>query len=227
MWAVWARAAKNFYFDLVCRYGFSDAAEAIQDLYLQGKKAEAIAMVPDDLVDEVALCGPKARIAERLQIWERSPITTLNVGTFDPAAVRVMAELVLGEVAKSVSPVPAVAEEVEIVDEAPVAAKSAAIFDQIATRVGEHPDMVGRVNAIFQFHIDGDPGGSWIVDLKNSPGSVSDGEIDGADCTISMHDDDFVELAHGRLNPMAAFAQGKVKVQGNVMLATKLQSLFS
>ncbi len=83
---------KNFYFDLVVRYGYADAAEAIQTLYLAGDKGAAAAAVPDDLVDEIALCGPKERIAERLPLWQASPITTLNMTVFDIEAVRVMAE---------------------------------------------------------------------------------------------------------------------------------------
>lgn len=86
---------KNFYHDLACRYGFEEAADTIQDLYLAGNKGEAMMAVPNELVDEVALCGSKARIKDRLQIWKDSPITTLNIGTFDIEVVRVMAELVL------------------------------------------------------------------------------------------------------------------------------------
>ena len=54
-----------------------------------------MASVPDGLVDEIALCGPKERIAERLEPWRKSPVTTLCISTFDINAVRVMAELVL------------------------------------------------------------------------------------------------------------------------------------
>lgn len=86
---------KNFYHDLACRYGFEEAADTIQDLYLAGNKGEAMMAVPNELVDEVALCGSKARIKDRLQMWKDSPITTLNIGTFDIEAVRLMAELVL------------------------------------------------------------------------------------------------------------------------------------
>jgi F420-dependent oxidoreductase-like protein len=86
---------KNFYYDLVCRYGYAEAAETIQQLYLQGKKQEAALAVPDALVDDVALCGPKARIAERLHLWCQSPITTLNLTHVDATAVRVMAELLI------------------------------------------------------------------------------------------------------------------------------------
>ncbi|HKS68802.1 MAG TPA: LLM class F420-dependent oxidoreductase, partial [Ktedonobacterales bacterium] len=86
---------KNFYNDLARRYGYEAAAQEIQDLYLDGKKKAAAAAVPDELVDEVALCGPKERIAERLEAWKRSRATSLLVGTIQPEALRVMAELVL------------------------------------------------------------------------------------------------------------------------------------
>jgi F420-dependent oxidoreductase-like protein len=89
-----ARGA-NFYNALVRRYGYEADAELIQELYLDGKQREAIAAVPDALVDEVALVGPRERIADRLDAWRESGATTLIVGTRDPVALRTMAELVL------------------------------------------------------------------------------------------------------------------------------------
>jgi alkanesulfonate monooxygenase SsuD/methylene tetrahydromethanopterin reductase-like flavin-dependent oxidoreductase (luciferase family) len=86
---------KNFYNDLTRRYGYEAAAEQVQDLYLAGKKNEAAAAVPDALVDEVALCGPKERIAELLEPWKKSRATTIICGTQQRDALRVMAELVL------------------------------------------------------------------------------------------------------------------------------------
>ncbi|MCB0121752.1 MAG: LLM class flavin-dependent oxidoreductase, partial [Caldilineaceae bacterium] len=85
---------KNFYYDLVSRYGYEDAAATIQGFFLQGKKQEAAMAVPDALVDDVALCGPRARIAERLAIWRESPITTLNLMTTDITTIRTLAELI-------------------------------------------------------------------------------------------------------------------------------------
>ncbi len=85
---------KNFYKVLATRYGYGEAADQIQDLALAGDKDAATAAVPDELVDEIALCGPKSRIAERLEIWLKSGITTLVVSTYDPTAIRVLAELV-------------------------------------------------------------------------------------------------------------------------------------
>ena len=85
---------RNFYHDIACRYGYVEAARTIQDLYLAGRKAEAEASVPDALVDEVALCGPRERIRELLSVWRGSGVTTLMVAG-DRVAVRTMAELVL------------------------------------------------------------------------------------------------------------------------------------
>ena len=86
---------KNFYFNLTCRYGYEAEANQIQDAYLAGKKMEAAMAVPDALVDEVALCGPPERIAERLAAWKTCGITTMICGTSDIAAIRAMAEMVL------------------------------------------------------------------------------------------------------------------------------------
>jgi F420-dependent oxidoreductase-like protein len=86
---------RNFYNDLACRYGYEAAAHEIQDLYLAGRKEEAANSVPDSLVDEVALCGPRERIAELLEPWKRSHASTLICGTVQPEALRLMAELVL------------------------------------------------------------------------------------------------------------------------------------
>jgi F420-dependent oxidoreductase-like protein len=86
---------KNFYNALVRRFGWEAEAERIQDLYLGGKKMEAIAAVPDELVDAVALLGPKERIRDRLAVWRETPVTTLIVNSPQPEAIRVLAELVL------------------------------------------------------------------------------------------------------------------------------------
>jgi F420-dependent oxidoreductase-like protein len=83
---------KNFYNDLACRYGFEAAAKKIQDLYLDGKKDEAAATVPDELADEVSLVGPPARIRDRLAAWRESGVTTLICGTMQVEAVRLLAE---------------------------------------------------------------------------------------------------------------------------------------
>ena len=86
---------KNFYNALVRRYGWEAEAERIQELYLGGKQREAIAAVPDELVDAVSLIGPKERIRDRLEAWRETPVTTLIVGSPQPQALEVLAGLVL------------------------------------------------------------------------------------------------------------------------------------
>lgn len=84
---------KNFYNELMHRYGYGEAAERIQELYLAGRKAEAEAAVPDELADELSLIGPEARIRERFRAWEDAGVGTLLVGTRDPRVLRLLAEL--------------------------------------------------------------------------------------------------------------------------------------
>jgi F420-dependent oxidoreductase-like protein len=86
---------KNFHLDLIGRFGFAAEAKKVQELFLSGKRAEAIAAVPDQLVDEIALVGPKERIRERLAAWKESPVTTLLVGGADPKVLRFLAEELL------------------------------------------------------------------------------------------------------------------------------------
>lgn len=89
----------NFYNDYCKRLGYPDAAKEIQDLFLDGKKAEAAAAVPDQLVDDVALVGSADRIRDRLQAWkaagEKRHVGSLLAGTGQPEALRVLAEEVL------------------------------------------------------------------------------------------------------------------------------------
>jgi F420-dependent oxidoreductase-like protein len=87
---------KNFYNDYIRKVGFEAEAIEIQNLYLDGKKGEAAAKVPDALVDALHLVGPKERIRDRFEVWKASKVGTMLVGTVQPEAVRLMAELALG-----------------------------------------------------------------------------------------------------------------------------------
>jgi F420-dependent oxidoreductase-like protein len=84
--------SKNFYNDLFARYGYEDEARQVQELFLEGKQAEAAAKVPDAFVDEVALVGSVERIRDRLAAWRESGATTLLVSTRDLATLRGLAE---------------------------------------------------------------------------------------------------------------------------------------
>ncbi len=86
---------RNFYNTLVSRYGYEAEAANVQDLYLEGRKGEAAAAVPDGLVDDVSLVGPKERITEQLQLWKEAGVDTVIVGAFQSEALRTLAEAVL------------------------------------------------------------------------------------------------------------------------------------
>jgi F420-dependent oxidoreductase-like protein len=90
---------KNFYNALVQRYGFEDAAREVQSLYLEGRKEEAAAALPAELIDTVSLCGPPDRVRERLAVFRDAGVGTLMVSpmawTFEDrlAQLRLVAEL--------------------------------------------------------------------------------------------------------------------------------------
>jgi F420-dependent oxidoreductase-like protein len=88
-------ASRNFHLNLIARLGFEAEARRVQELFLAGNRAEAAAAVPDRLADEISLAGSPARIRDRLAAWRESPVTTILVGSRDPAAVRLVAEAVL------------------------------------------------------------------------------------------------------------------------------------
>jgi F420-dependent oxidoreductase-like protein len=88
-------AAKNFHLNLIARLGFEAEARRVQELFLAGQRAEAVAAVPDRLADEISLAGSAARIRDRLAAWKASPVTTLLAGTRDVSALRLLAEAVL------------------------------------------------------------------------------------------------------------------------------------
>jgi F420-dependent oxidoreductase-like protein len=70
---------QNFYNQLVSRYGFESDAKRIQDLYLEGKRDEAMAAIPDELIDTVSLCGPPDHVRERLAVYRDAGVGTLGV----------------------------------------------------------------------------------------------------------------------------------------------------
>ena len=70
---------RNFYNQLVQRYGFEDAAREIQDLYLDGKKDEAAAAMPPELIDTVALVGPRDKVRDRLEVYREAGVGSLIV----------------------------------------------------------------------------------------------------------------------------------------------------
>lgn len=105
--------------------------------------------------------------------------------------------------------------------------------DQVFTAIKEAVDkdgeiLVNKIKGVFKYEITNKAGKkkTWVVNLKEGKGSVKEG--DGtADCTITIKDEDFVQLVTGKLNAQMAFMQGKLKIKGNIMLAQKLETVFS
>lgn len=110
--------------------------------------------------------------------------------------------------------------------------KSAAVFDRMKHSIG--PDAVKRMKGVIAFHVTNGADGSsgtWVVDLKNGNGSISFLEkgkksSTKVDMTLTIKDDDLVDMASGDLDGQSAFMAGKLKIKGNMGLAMKLGTLF-
>ncbi len=85
---------RNFHMELMARMGFEDAAIKIQDLFFEGKRDEAIQLVPTQFADEISLVGSKERIKDRLAAWKDSPVTTI-IMSGGPDTLRAMAGIIL------------------------------------------------------------------------------------------------------------------------------------
>ncbi|MCX4880463.1 LLM class F420-dependent oxidoreductase [Streptomyces sp. NBC_00847] len=86
-------AARNFHADLMARMGYEEEARRIQRLFLEGRREEAVLAVPDAFADEISLVGPRERIAERLELWRKGPVTDLLALSPDRESLRVLAAL--------------------------------------------------------------------------------------------------------------------------------------
>jgi F420-dependent oxidoreductase-like protein len=90
-------ASMNFHLNVIGRMGFAEDAAEVQRLFLAGDREAAMKAVPDDLADGIALCGPIGRIKERLELWRKSPVTTILAGGLrNPDHIKAVVDLVNG-----------------------------------------------------------------------------------------------------------------------------------
>jgi putative sterol carrier protein len=101
----------------------------------------------------------------------------------------------------------------------------AAFFDGVAEKVDK--DKIQGMSALYQFSLSGDEGGDWNVKISDGVVAVASGAADAPNITLSMADTDFSDLIAGKLNGQTAFLTGKLKIQGDMTLAMKLQSIFA
>ncbi len=90
----------------------------------------------------------------------------------------------------------------------------------------QHPDKAKEVNAIYGFNITGDGGGQWTVDLTSTPPTCVKGDTGKAQCSIEVAHEDFKQMFSNPQLGMQLYFQGKLRVTGDPMLATKLQQFF-
>jgi putative sterol carrier protein len=101
------------------------------------------------------------------------------------------------------------------------------LFDvQVPAALVKHPERAKEVNAIYCFKIAGAGGGEWTVNLASAAPSVKTGDDGSAQCTIEVAHDDFKQMLQDPQVGMQLYFQGKLKVTGDPMLATKLQQFF-
>ncbi|KAM8727775.1 sterol carrier protein 2 isoform 2-T2 [Acanthopagrus schlegelii] len=107
--------------------------------------------------------------------------------------------------------------------------KAYPVFKEIENHLQkEGEQLIKKIGGVFAFKVKDGPGGeeaTWVVDVKNGKGSVSNDPDKKADCTFSMSDEDLLHLMTGQMNPQTAFFKGKLKITGNMVMAMKLQNL--
>ena len=99
------------------------------------------------------------------------------------------------------------------------------LFEDMADRF--NPEAWGDKDAVLQFNITGDGGGTYVADIQGGKVSVSEGPADNATMTVTCSAEDFRAIADGDLNGVSAFMAGKLKIDGDMSLAMKLQTLLS
>ena len=97
------------------------------------------------------------------------------------------------------------------------------VIERLGAKIAQDPKTAANFGAVYKFVLDGDGGGTFIMNLKDAPG-VTEGDGQ-AQCTIKMAAKDYVDMVEGRANGQQLFFTGKLKIEGDMGLAMKLQKL--
>ena len=101
------------------------------------------------------------------------------------------------------------------------------VFEKhIPAKFQAKPDVVQKINAVYQFNITGPGGGTWSVDCTQPGGRIQPGSAATPKCTVAAVDQDFLAIVNGKLNAQMAFMSGKIRIQGDMGLALKLQQIL-
>ena len=103
--------------------------------------------------------------------------------------------------------------------------KAAEVFAQVDEAFD--PQRAGKLRAVFQFNLSGQDGGDWFITVADQKCRVDTGTAEKSDVTVKMDADDFVKMVDGQLQPVVAFMQGRIKLEGDMNLAMKVQELFA
>ncbi len=101
------------------------------------------------------------------------------------------------------------------------------MIESIQSKLGENPDRVAGLDAVYLFDITGENEGKWTLTCADGAATIAEGEQGEIGCTISMTDSDFVDMIQGNANAQMLFMTGKLRVQGDIGLAIKIQAILA
>jgi len=88
------------------------------------------------------------------------------------------------------------------------------------------PEKAEDVNAVIQYHLTGENGGDWVIRIQDGKCTVEEGTVGDATMTLTMDAEDYVDMITGKLDTMSAFMTGKLRLEGDFTLATRLGAFF-
>ena len=100
------------------------------------------------------------------------------------------------------------------------------VWQEVERVMEENPEPIEGLNVVYQYDITGDDSGTFQLIISNGTARVVEGSHEQADCTLKLSDKNFIKMIRGKLNGTAAFMTGKLKIQGSMGLALKLEGIL-